>query len=41
MGDMDDGPDGSQQQPLFPAGLLEGINFRYEAQSEQVLDWGP
>jgi TolB protein len=33
--------DGSQQQPLFRPGVLEGIEFRYEAQSEQVLDWGP
>jgi len=33
--------DGSRQQPLFPSGMLEGIEFRYEAQSEQVLDWGP
>lgn len=33
--------DGSRQQPLFPSGVLEGIEFRYEAQSEQVLNWGP
>jgi len=33
--------DGSQQQPLFPTGVLKGIEFHYEAQSEQVLDWGP
>jgi len=33
--------DGRQQQPLFPSDVLEGIEFRYEAQSEQVLDWGP
>ena len=33
--------DGSRQQPLFPGSVLEGIEFRYEAQSEQVLDWGP
>jgi TolB protein len=33
--------DGSQQQPLFGPSVLEGIQFRYEAQSEQVLDWGP
>jgi len=32
-------PDGSQQQPLFPPGTLEGISFRYDAQSEHVLDW--
>lgn len=32
--------DGSQQQPLFAPGILEGIEFHYEAQSEQVLDWG-
>ena len=33
--------DGSRQQPLFPSGVLEGIEFRYEAQSDQVLNWGP
>lgn len=33
-------PDGSRQQPLFSPGILEGIEFHYEAQSEQVLDWG-
>jgi Tol biopolymer transport system component len=34
-------PDGSQQQPLLSAAQLEGISFQYEAQSEQVMDWGP
>jgi len=33
--------DGSQQRPLFASGVLAGIEFQYEAQSEQVLDWGP
>ena len=33
--------DGSQQQPMFPATTLAGIQFHYEAQSEQVLNWGP
>jgi TolB protein len=33
--------DGSEQRPLFRPGVLEGIEFHYEAQSEQVLDWGP
>ena len=33
--------DGSRQQPLFPSAVVEGIEFRYEAQSEQVLSWGP
>lgn len=31
--------DGSEQQPLFGSGVLDGIDFHYEAQSERVLDW--
>jgi len=33
--------DGSQQRPLLTSSMLGGISFHYEAQSEQVLDWGP
>ena len=33
--------DGSQERPLFSPRVLEGIEFHYEAMSEQVLGWGP
>lgn len=32
-------PDGSEEQPMFPPGALEGIEFQYYEQSEHVLDW--
>jgi hypothetical protein len=32
-------PDGSEEQPMFPPGALEGVELHYYEQSEHVLDW--
>jgi hypothetical protein len=31
--------DGSNQRPLFPAGLLDGITLQYSGMDERMLSW--